>query len=172
MFLWYQVKKWTENINTSYCSISRICQLYVYVWKFQEFWERICFFSVDENESLPSHLWQLPCSGQLSLWRNISHKSHTDLLQTVWKCFLQSQKCFFGLKEIMTRRRRGAVPLRRWRGEAFQLDSQLAARAEGGRPSIFRLAPCLHKKYWFRLKEISRKESLSTHYSEKTAVVL
>ena len=95
------MKEWTENMNTSSCSISRICQLYVYVWKFQEFWERICFFSIDENESLPSHLWrQLPCWGQLSLWRNISHKSHRDLLQTEWKCslfnhgnaFLVSQK--------------------------------------------------------------------------------
>ena len=106
---------------------------------FKEFWERICFFSVDENESLPSHLWQLPCSGQLSLWRNISHKSHTDLLQTVWKCSLQSRKCFFGLKEIVTRRRRGVEERSSSTAEVAggSFPARLTAGRQGwGRPAV------------------------------------
>ena len=107
----------------------------------------------------------------------ISLTNHTEILCKQYEnalfnhgnAFLVSKKSWLEGGEVW---RRGAVPLRRWRGEAFQQDSQLAARAEGGRPSIFRLAPCLHKKYWFRLKEILLKESLSTHYSEKKAVVL
>ena len=64
-------------------------------------------------------------------------KQYENALFNHGNALLVSKKSWLEGGEVW---RRGAVPLRRWRGEAFQQDSQLAARAVGGRPSIFRLA--------------------------------